>query len=323
LGGWLVLERWITPSLFEDIEATDEYGFSRQAESTTLEKLKKHRNEFITKEDFEWIKEQGLDAVRIPVGAWIFGDEPPYSGAIDHLDDAFRWAEETGLKVVICLHGAPGSQNGKRHSGQEGEVLWQTDQLHIAKTLRVIDRLANRYKSSPSLYGIELLNEPAKRIPRRILRNYYQRAYQFIRAACGEAVMVIFHDGFQPANAKHFFKGKQYTNVMVDSHLYQAFQAEHKTMTVYEHVRWAVVDWRIQLERSAHPVLVGEWSLALDSASLKSLNDAQVVQAYKAYGAAQLLTFSNAAGWFYWTYKTESGQAWNFRLCVERGLLSL
>jgi glucan 1,3-beta-glucosidase len=29
LGGWLILEKWMTPSVFEGTEATDEYTFAQ------------------------------------------------------------------------------------------------------------------------------------------------------------------------------------------------------------------------------------------------------------------------------------------------------
>ena len=32
------------------------------------------------------------------------------------------WCQELGLKVVLDLHGAPGSQNGFDNSGKRGEV---------------------------------------------------------------------------------------------------------------------------------------------------------------------------------------------------------
>jgi glucan 1,3-beta-glucosidase len=39
----------------------------------------------------------------------------------------------------------------------------------------------------------------------------------------------------------------------------------------------------------------------------------------RAFGAAQLLSYESTRGWFFWTYKTESGGGWSFRDCVKRG----
>jgi glucan 1,3-beta-glucosidase len=43
--------------------------------------------------------------------------------------------------------------------------------------------------------------------------------------------------------------------------------------------------------------------------------------AYRGFAAAQLLTFEKYAGWFFWTYRTETRPEWCYRDCVEQGLL--
>ena len=56
-----------------------------------------------------------LNHVRIPIGYWAFevaDDEPYISGQLPYLQKALAWCEKYGLKAVIDLHGAPGSQNG-------------------------------------------------------------------------------------------------------------------------------------------------------------------------------------------------------------------
>ena len=75
--------------------------------------------------------------------------------------------------------------------------------------------------------------------------------------------------------------------------------------------------------RRHHPVIVGEWSLALDSKSLSDTPENDHNLAYKAYGDAQLLAYGQASAWFYWSYNTESGGVWSFRDCVEKGLLTV
>ena len=56
-----------------------------------------------------------VNHVRIPIGWWSVVPIPgnPYVvGAYGYLAKALGWAETHGLKVMIDLHGAPGSQNG-------------------------------------------------------------------------------------------------------------------------------------------------------------------------------------------------------------------
>ena len=78
LGSWLVLEKWMVPSLFEGLQATDETTWCAEMGPLAAERLRAHWDSFITREDFRWIAGHGLNAVRIPVGHWIFGPDYPY-----------------------------------------------------------------------------------------------------------------------------------------------------------------------------------------------------------------------------------------------------
>ena len=111
LGGWLVLERWMTPGLFRASGEEDEIWLHRSTDPAELERLlRRHRDTYITEDDFRAISAHGLNLVRIPVPFFIFGDVPGHPGCVEYLDRAFDWAERAGLKVLIDLHTVPGSQ---------------------------------------------------------------------------------------------------------------------------------------------------------------------------------------------------------------------
>ena len=75
LGNWLVLEKWMSPALFEGTTAEDEYYLPRQLSKEVYEaRIKVHRAEYISERDFVAIKAMGMEAVRIPVPYFIFGD---------------------------------------------------------------------------------------------------------------------------------------------------------------------------------------------------------------------------------------------------------
>ena len=79
------------------------------------QKMEKHWSSWITEEDFGQIASAGLNFVRIPIGYWSVIPMPgdPYvAGAYAWMGKALDWAQGAGLKVMIDLHGAPGSQNG-------------------------------------------------------------------------------------------------------------------------------------------------------------------------------------------------------------------
>ena len=92
-GGWLLLEPWITPKLFEEVQSNltfslckilsqvnvgdnldkivDEYTYAELVDPDFYkERLRTHWDTFVTKEDFEKVSSAGVTHVRIPVGYW-------------------------------------------------------------------------------------------------------------------------------------------------------------------------------------------------------------------------------------------------------------
>ena len=158
LGGWLIVEKWMTPSLFADTDAVDEYTFMQTPGARV--KLRSHQKNFIREDDFKWMANNGVQAIRIPVGYWLFDGDDPYVSCIGYLDWAFRMAAKYDLQVLVCLHGAPGSQNGHDHSGRIGKALWHQSFAYQQRTLEVLMRIATRYRAHSQFWGLELLNEP-------------------------------------------------------------------------------------------------------------------------------------------------------------------
>ena len=211
LGGWLLLEKWITPSLFADLAATDETTWCAElGHEEATRRLHHHWQTFITRDDFAWLARTGINAVRLPVGHWLFGPDYPYHrsygenrhpfvvGGVAIVDQVFQWAGEFGLRVVLDLHAAPGCQNGFDNGGILGVCEWHTDEAYIDHTLDVLERLAERYRDHPALHAIEALNEPRWDIPTDLLKRFTLAAYERIRRHCpAERVSVVFHDGFR------------------------------------------------------------------------------------------------------------------------------
>ena len=99
LGNWLVLEKWMDNNLFSGTQAMDEtYLCAELGHDRATERLKVHRDEFITERDFEEIAFMGFNAVRIPVPFFLFEDLGPYVHCYEYLDKAFNWSENTVLK---------------------------------------------------------------------------------------------------------------------------------------------------------------------------------------------------------------------------------
>ena len=113
LGGWFVLEPWITPSIFEEWAdgggVVDEYTYCQAlGPSEAYNRLSSHWNSWITQGDFDQIAAAGLNHVRIPIGYWSVipvSGEPFVQGAYAVLGRALDWAQSAGLNVMIDLHG--------------------------------------------------------------------------------------------------------------------------------------------------------------------------------------------------------------------------
>ena len=351
LGGWLVLEKWMTPSIFEGLQATDETSYCVELGKNAEQSLRNHWNIFITAEDFAWLAKTGINAVRIPIGHWLFGPDYPYhrsygsspypfvEGGLAILDNAFIWAEQYGLSIVLDLHAAPGCQNGFDNGGILNVCEWHTNEEYINYSLLTLERLAERYHERSALHGIEVLNEPRWDIDTNLLKKYITEGYHRIRKYCrAEDVAIIFHDGFRSFHEYvGFLKEPEFRNVAMDIHRYQCFVQSDIDLDIYGHLRLNVVDWKQEADdvnaNLGHPVYLGEWSLGLHlkfvslwvensiEDKLQTMDSFQKSLAYRAYAATQLMTFEKYAGWFFWSYKTETTPQWCFRECVERGWL--
>ncbi|HEY1064044.1 MAG TPA: cellulase family glycosylhydrolase [Candidatus Saccharimonadales bacterium] len=309
LGGWLVLERWLSPRLFGTTDAVDEYTYCEQ-QRDNFAALKSHRDTFVTETDFAWLTDHGIEAVRLPVGYWMFGDVKPYAPTVEYVDKAFIWAKKHDLKVLIDLHGAPMSQNGKKHSGRSGATDWKPDE-----TLDIITRIADRYGNHPALLGISLLNEPSPELSFKELEVFYARAYQAVRERCSDKTWVVFSDAFRPYHWWRKFRATDYPGMTVDYHHYQIYGWLNQHLSIGMQLFRTKYLFPGKLRRMGrhHPLIVGEWCGAVSSKTKLTVEERQ------AYIKLQEKAFSNAAACFYWTYKTPYGSAWSYRHCVEQG----
>jgi glucan 1,3-beta-glucosidase len=323
LGSWLVLEKWMVPDMFEGSTAEDEYNLCLGLGDQARGHMERHRETFIQAEDFRWIRDCGLNAVRLPVGYWALEAPKPYVEYGQYIDFALDQAQQNGLKLLLDLHGAPGSQNGWDHSGRSGAIDWPKDPHNISETIRILETFAQRFGKHPALLGIELLNEPRNVVPLEILQQFYRDAYARLRQHLDPKVAIVFHDSFRALAWKKFMQEPDFTNVVLDTHLYQCFSDADKSRTVREHLAFALnrKETLDEMQREELPTIVGEWSLSLPGKAMHGLSPLQVESAIRGYADAQLLNFEGTHGWFFWSYKLQQKSEWNFRHCVERGWL--
>ena len=239
--------------------------------------------------------------------------------------------------MVLDLHAAPGCQNGFDNGGILGVCEWHTNEEYIQHSLDVLERWPQRYKDHPALHGIQALNEPSWDIPTDLLKRYTLEAYHRIRRHCPpERVTVVFHDGFRSFREyAGFLQEPEFRNVAIDIHRYQCFARDDIDMDIFGHIRKSAVDLRNEadeiIRESGYQVYCGEWSLGLDlkmvslwaegpfNHALEAMDEFQMSAAFRGYASAQVLTFEKYAGWFFWTYRTETTPEWSYRDCVDQG----
>jgi glucan 1,3-beta-glucosidase len=323
LGAWLVLEKWMVPDVYRGTDAEDEYSLCLALGSEAAGRLNHHRETWIIAEDFRWIKNCGLNAVRLPVGYWALEAPKPFVESSSFIDFALEQCRQNGLKLLLDLHGAPGSQNGWDHSGRSGAINWPKDPKNIQETLRVLESFAQKYGKHPALFGIELLNEPRDVVPLEILQQFYQDAYARLRKHLDPQAAIVFHDSFRAMAWKNFMQEPAFSNVILDTHLYQCFSDADKKRSAVEQLAFALNRQTVleEMQREGLPTIVGEWSLGLPGQAMHGLSAFQAASVKRAYADTQLLNYENTRGWFFWSYKLQRASEWNFRHCVEQGWL--
>ncbi|KAL1843299.1 hypothetical protein VTK73DRAFT_2873 [Phialemonium thermophilum] len=365
LGGWLSLEPFITPSIFDG--AVDEYSLcAKLGPKKAAATLEKHYATFVTEDDFKSIAAAGLDHVRIPFSYWAVAvyDDDPYVFGVSwrYLLRGIEWARKHGLRVKLDMHGLPGSQNGWNHSGRQGKVDWLAGPdgaTNAKRSLDVHDRLSrffaqDRYKNVLAFYG--LANEPAMSLDQDALIDWTAQAYKIVRGNGVDAPQV-FSEALRGLPA---WAGKLTgygDKLVIDVHEYTIFDVNLIKLAHADRVAFACKTFGNQIDTSMDPAtgfgptMVGEWSQA-DTDCTEYLNGvgngarwdgtysgmtspacptadkrcscpkanadpSTYTSDYKRFlltwAEAQMDTFEQSWGWFYWTWKTESAPLWSYQ----------
>lgn len=360
LGGWFLLEAYITPSLFEQNAddgnvPVDEYHYCEKlGKSVCSQRLQTHWENWITEDDLSQIADLGLNMVRIPIGYWAFQtlDSDPYvQGQVEYVDRALKWCRKYGLKAWIDLHGAAGSQNGFDNSGLRDQYGFQQgDNTQV--TLDVLGKILKKYGGSDwedVVIGIELLNEPLGPVlDMDKLKTYSYDGYSSVRDSGLQNVVV--HDAFQAMGYwdNDFQTSNDYWNVVIDHHHYQVFSQGELERDIDQHIETAC-SWGRAATQESHWNVVGEWSAALTdcatwlngvgrgarySGDYENCPYIDSCESYLDYGTwsdeyrtnvrkyieAQLDAYEQGAGWIFWTWKTENAIEWDFSRLTKAGI---
>ncbi|MCJ1309786.1 exo-1,3-beta-glucanase [Agyrium rufum] len=358
IGGWLVLEPWITPSIFQaqDGSVVDEWTLCANVDNAA-DILKSHWDSWAALADFQRIKNSGFNTVRIPIGYWAFkkADNEPYiQGAQDYLDKAIGWAGQVGLKVWIDVHGAPGSQNGFDNSGHRIQTpTWESGDT-VQQTIDVLQMIADKYAQASyqdTVVAVELLNEPlaSELASIETLTQFYENGYDIVRDISDTNVMI--HDAFQAGGYwNDILQAPTYSNVVVDHHEYQVFTDDLVALQPWQHRQLVCNNAASYAGNSDHWLVVGEWTAAMTDCA-PALNGYLVGARYdgtypgssyvgscagledpstwsdtfksdmRGYVEAQLEVYEQyTRGWVFWNFKTETAGEWDLFRLIDAGV---
>ncbi|PNS14524.1 hypothetical protein CAC42_3810 [Sphaceloma murrayae] len=358
LGGWLVLEKWMTPDVFQGpfANAMDQWTFDEIQGSA--EALEEHWSTFITEKDIAQLASWGINTLRIPIGYWAYNHTTgaPYkSGADKYLDQALQWSRTHKLRVLIDLHGVPGSQNGFDNSGQAGKALWQQgDNMRGANV--ALEQIAAKYGSqdyADVVWGIQLVNEPiswSDPVNPQKTHEWAQSTFRQLQSSQPSAYKIIMHDAFETTKKWEDLGKELNANstsdpaFWIDTHLYQNQVDEDSKLNQEQHIekacKWATT--HLLPNTPQVPVIVGEFSAQTnvcvnpDGTSIAgkqcstqgcqcSVEDMAkwrqpMKDATTKFLEAELDTFEgNAAGWFLWSYKAPG--TWGLANLMDHGIL--
>ena len=325
LGGWLALEKWITPVRLCRLQAEDEYTLCEAlGKARAAARLKQHRETWITADDFRWLAAHGINAVRLPVGYGGRRGESAVPPRVRHGGLGLSHGRPARHRRPARPARRPRQPERLGPQRPPGQARLAYQQENIDHSLRILTDLAARCKGYDNLLGIELLNEPRWDVPIEILKTFYQDAYHRVREQIGkDRGAVVIHDAFRPLEWADFMREPEYVNVILDTHPYQCFNDEDRKRDLHGQVEFALLERKKLLDgmQAPAPLPGGRVVVCAAPGIARGPERLRARRRHAGVWRRPVDQFRRHPGWFFWTYKTEEGGAWSFRDCVQRGWL--
>lgn len=256
------------------------------------------KKNYITQDDIKYIKQTGMNSIRIPFHYKLFTDED-YMGltanqnGFEMIDQVIEWCRQENLYVVLDMHDAPGGQTGDNIDDSYGHPWLMESEISKVQFCEIWKRIANHYANDTIVLGYDLLNEP---IAHYFLEKYahlndsleplYKRCVDSIRTVDSNHIVLL--GGAQWNGNFNVFKDSKFDDkIMYTCHRYwcDTLQANIQDF----------VNFRDSVNL---PIYMGETG--------ENTNEW--------IGGFTRLMERNNIGWHYWPYK---------KLDSERGMVSI
>ncbi|MBK0379872.1 glycoside hydrolase family 5 protein [Mucilaginibacter segetis] len=244
----------------------------------------KFQDNYITEADIHFLKESGMNSIRIPFNYRLFtnesymGENNPNRG-FELLDRVIGWCKKENLYVLLDMHCAPGGQTGDNIDDGVGYPFLFESAASRKLTADIWRRIADHYKNETIVMGYDLLNEPiAHYFDVKKLNPYLEPVYKQITAAVRSVDKnhIVFIGGAQWDSNFNVF------GAPFDSKSVYTF---HKYWT--EPVQKVIQDYVDFRDKYNVPIYVGETGENTD----------EWVKDFR------ILCEKNNIGWHYWPYK--------------------
>ncbi len=126
---------------------------------------KKFKDNYITREDIQYIQSTGMNSIRLPFHYKLFTDEDfmglsAEQDGFQRMDSLVSWCRDAGLYVILDMHDAPGGQTGDNIDDSHGYPWLFVSEESQVLFIDIWQRIASHFKNEPVILGYDLLNEP-------------------------------------------------------------------------------------------------------------------------------------------------------------------
>ncbi|MDR0574903.1 MAG: glycoside hydrolase family 5 protein [Tannerella sp.] len=126
---------------------------------------KQFKDNYITREDIEFIASAGSNTIRLPFHYKLFTDED-YMGltlnqdGFERIDSAVNWCRDNRLYLILDMHDAPGGQTGDNIDDSYGYPWLFESEISRQLFCDIWRKIADYYKNETVILGYDLINEP-------------------------------------------------------------------------------------------------------------------------------------------------------------------
>ncbi|TVQ20476.1 MAG: glycoside hydrolase family 5 protein [Spirochaetaceae bacterium] len=234
IGNWLLPEgyMWRLPAPADRPRRIEDLIVDLIGEDEARRFWQCYRDRFISETDIADLAAAGFNSLRLPLNARtiLSADGVIASDGLIEFDEAeiarvdrlIGWCRESGVYVILDLHGAPGGQTGTNidDSRDDQPELFQCG-AHADLTVALWRSLALRYADEWIVAGYDLLNEPLPEWFSRynpMVLPLYRRITEAIRSVDRRHAIIL--EGVHWATDWSIFTERIDDNLMLEFHKY-------------------------------------------------------------------------------------------------------